>query len=84
MGWQDAGAIAVVLGAAFYLSSLAWKGLIGGRGGSGGCGTSCGKCSPGGAEPSSRGVEGGPASLVSIGPPPARHAAIQPERAEAP
>ena len=28
MGWQDAVAIGVVIGAVFYLSSLGWKGLI--------------------------------------------------------
>ncbi len=57
MGWQDAVAIGVVLGAVFYLSSLGWKGLIGGK--SGGCGSSCGKCSKGDA--------GQPEQLVSIG-----------------
>ncbi|MDR3618855.1 MAG: hypothetical protein P4L85_05845 [Paludisphaera borealis] len=45
MGWQDAVAIGVVFGALFYLSSLGWKGLTGGR--SSGCGSSCGKCSSG-------------------------------------
>lgn len=61
MGWQDAVAIGVVLGAAFYLSSLGWKGLIGGR--SGGCGSSCGKCSSG----TEAGGAGQPEQLVSIG-----------------
>ncbi|APW59368.1 hypothetical protein [Paludisphaera borealis] len=61
MGWQDAVAISVVFGAAVYLSSLGWKGLIGGR--SSGCGSSCGKCSSG-AEASGAGQ---PEQVVSIG-----------------
>ena len=57
MGWQDVVAIGVVLSAVFYLSSLGWKGLIGGK--SGGCGSSCGGCSTG--------SEGQSEQLVSIG-----------------
>jgi hypothetical protein len=61
VGWQDAVAIAVVFGAIFYLSSLAWGGLIGKRQSS--CGTSCGKCSSGDATI----VSGRPEQVVSIG-----------------
>lgn len=80
MGWQDVVAIGVVLGAVFYLSSLGWKGLIGGKGG--GCGSSCGKCST--ADGKADGGSAGP-QLVSIGMPrsgPTRQAPSEAERAE--
>lgn len=59
MGWQDAVAIGVVLGASLYLISLVWRGVAGEK--SAGCGTACGKCSAGGGR--------APAQVVSIGPP---------------
>jgi hypothetical protein len=62
MGWQDAVAIGVVLGAVFYLSSLGWKGLIGGKGGS--CASSCGKCSTGDGKSGGADI---PEQLVTIG-----------------
>lgn len=65
MGWQDLVAIGVVLGAVVYLSSLGWRGLIGGK--SGGCGTSCGKCSTGDGKTDD--VAARPEQLVSIGLP---------------
>ncbi|QEH32691.1 hypothetical protein OJF2_11700 [Aquisphaera giovannonii] len=41
--WQDLVAMAIVLGAAGYLASLAWS-AVRGRG-AGGCGGGCAKCS---------------------------------------
>lgn len=81
MGWQDVVAIGVVLGAVFYLSSLGWKGLIGGK--SRGCGSSCGKCST--ADGKADGFAAGPGQVVSIGllrGAPPRQAAMDAERAE--
>jgi len=85
MGWQDAVAIAVVFGAVFYLSSLVWKGMIGGKAGGGGgsCGTSCGKCSPAGGASLEPGTSA-PGALLAIGLPPTRVASTQSERAERP
>ena len=78
MGWQDAVALAVVFGAALYLSSLVWKGMIGAKSGGGSCGTSCGKCSSGGGGSLEAGG-GAPESLVTIGPPSTRAASTQSE-----
>jgi hypothetical protein len=82
MGWQDAVAIAVVFGAAFYLCSLAWKGMIGGKGGGGSCGTSCGKCSSNAGASLASGAAA-PGMVVSIGAPPGRTAPAQAEPADA-
>ncbi|WP_165245186.1 hypothetical protein [Paludisphaera soli] len=68
MGWQDAVAIGVVIGAALYLLGLVWRGVAGEK--SAGCGSACGKCSSAAGEP-----------IVTIGPAPSAKPGGRPEAA---